>query len=39
VAAEASFAIRVMRREGLRTEAGADVAGMVVALERVRHDG
>ena len=39
VASQAGFAMRVMRREGLRTEAGADVAGMVVALERVRHDG
>ena len=39
VAAQAGFAMRVMRREGLRTEAGADVAGLVVALERVRHDG
>jgi predicted TPR repeat methyltransferase len=39
VASEAGFALRVMRREGLRTEAGADVSGMVVALERVRHDG
>jgi predicted TPR repeat methyltransferase len=39
IAAEAGFALRVLRREGLRSEAGADVPGLVVALERVRHDG
>lgn len=39
VAAETGFALRLMQREGLRSEAGAEVAGLVVALERVRHDG
>jgi predicted TPR repeat methyltransferase len=39
VAEQAGFAMRMMRREALRSEAGAGVAGLVVALERVRHDG
>ena len=39
-AAEAAgFAIRVARREALRTEADADVPGLLFVLERVRHDG
>ncbi len=38
-AARAGFAIRAARREVLRSEAGADVTGMLFVLERVRHDG
>lgn len=39
-AAEAAgFAIRVARREALRTEADTDVPGLLFVLERVRHDG
>jgi predicted TPR repeat methyltransferase len=38
-AAKAGFAIRTARREALRTEATADVPGLLFVLERVRHDG
>jgi len=38
-AAEAGFALRVLRASALRTEAEADVPGLLVVLERVRHDG
>lgn len=35
----AGFVVRTMRREALRFEGDAPVAGVVVALQRVRHDG
>ena len=38
-AARAGFAVRAARREVLRTEAQADVPGMLFVLERARHDG
>lgn len=38
-AAAAGFALSTMRREVLRTEAGAEVPGLLFVLERVRHDG
>ncbi len=38
-AAEAGFALRQLLATPLRTEAEADVPGLLVVLERVRHDG
>lgn len=38
-AAAAGFALRELRPEVLRTEADADVPGLLAVLERVRHDG
>ena len=38
-ATAAGFAIRTARHEVLRTEAQADVPGLLFVLERVRHDG
>ena len=38
-ATAAGFAIRTAQREVLRTEAQADVPGLLFVLERVRHDG
>ncbi|MCC6718348.1 MAG: methyltransferase domain-containing protein [Acetobacteraceae bacterium] len=35
----AGFAVRTVRREVLRTEAQANVPGLLFVLERVRHDG
>jgi predicted TPR repeat methyltransferase len=37
-AAQAGFAIHAIRPETLRDEDGAQVAGLIVVLERVRHD-
>jgi len=38
-AAEAGFHVRELRRETVRYEAAAPVPGLLVVLERVRHDG
>ncbi len=38
-AAEAGFALRLLRASALRTEAEAGVPGLVCVLERTRHDG
>ena len=38
-ARDAGFAIRTLERQVVRYEADAPVAGIYVALERVRHDG
>ncbi len=38
-ATAAGFAVRTARREVLRAEAEADVPGLMLVLERVRHDG